>query len=118
LSPTAIVGLLEEIAATLQANPDLPIPPVTDQSFPELDGIPLNEDLISTLALFCSRRCVSISFLDEFLKALESTTPETARAHSRGFVGGGIAAQLAIDRTWLAESDRPTPDWTMCLAVF
>jgi tetratricopeptide (TPR) repeat protein len=113
-----VVDLLKDAAVTLRKYPNLPVPTVIEASFPDLDYFPRGNDLVSTLGFFCSYRCNSLDFLDGFLSELESIDPELRQRILQGFIGGGTAARLAIDRAWLAESDKTAPDWTRCVNVF
>jgi tetratricopeptide (TPR) repeat protein len=118
LPPKLVVDLLKDAAVTLHEYPDLPVPTVTEASFPELDYFPGGNDFVGTLSFFCSYRCISIDFLDGFLSELKSIDPELRERILQGFIGGGTAGRLAIDRAWLAESDKAAPDWIRCLDVF
>src|SRR5262245_52510595 len=118
LQPKLVVDLLSDVAATLKKHPDLPVPTVTESAFPELDYVPLGADLVATLSFFCSHRFISVDFLDGFLTALESLESSLRARILLGFLGGGTAARLAIDRVWLAEADSPTPNWDRSLKVF
>jgi hypothetical protein len=93
LPPKLVVDLLSDVAIALHQHPDLPVPTVAEAAFPELDYVPLNNDLASTISFFCSHRCVSIDFLDGFITALESIESELRERILRGFVGGGTAAR-------------------------
>ena len=117
LAPELVIDLLKDTAVTLRKYPNLPVPTVT-ATFPDLDYVPRGADLVYTLSLFCSYRSTSLDFLDGFLSGLESIDPDLRQRILRGFVGGGTEARLAIDRAWLTESDKTTPDWTRCLDVF
>ena len=118
LPPKLVVDLLNDVAMTLEKYPDLPAPTVTESAFPELDYVPLASDLVATLSFFCSRRWVSVDYLDGFLSALESTESKLRQRILQGLIGGGTGARLAIDRVWLAESNSATPDWDRCLQTF
>jgi tetratricopeptide (TPR) repeat protein len=118
LPPKLVIDLLKDAAVTLREYPDLPVPTMSEATFLELDYFPQGDDLVSTLSFFCSQRSTSIDFLDGFLSALEPIDPELRHRILQGFIGGGTAARFAIDRVWLAESDKETPDWTRCLNVF
>jgi hypothetical protein len=87
LPPKLVVDLLSDVAIALHQHPDLPVPTVAEAAFPELDYVPLNNDLASTISFFCSHRCVSIDFLDGFITALESDRVRTARTHPTGICG-------------------------------
>jgi len=118
LPPKLVVDLLSDVAVTLEKHPDLPVPTVAESEFPELDYVPISGDFVATLSFFCSRRIVSVDFLDGFLNALESLKPGLRLRILQGIVGEGTAARLAIDRVWLAESDSPARNWDRCLKVF
>jgi tetratricopeptide (TPR) repeat protein len=117
LPPDIVVTLLGEVASALRLHPDLPVPTVSETTFPELDYVPPQEDLVSTLAFFSSQRCRDVGFLAGFLDALESIESDLRERILRGFVGGGLGARLAIDRVWLAEADKESPEWPQCIAA-
>lgn len=119
LPARVVVRLLQDIAEALAQNPQLPVPlDVPREDALGMEYLPHWEDTVSTLSFFVSQRCTTLEFLDEFLTALESVNALLRERILRGFVGGGIEAQMAIDHVWLAESDKDNPNWERCLALF
>jgi tetratricopeptide (TPR) repeat protein len=119
LSARVVVKLLREVSKAATAHPELKLP----QSLPRdseshLEYIPKWKDPVSTFSFFCSARCMTIDYLDEFLTALETIDPELRDRILRGFIGGNIEAQMAVDRTWLTQSKQQSPNWKQCLSVF
>jgi tetratricopeptide (TPR) repeat protein len=111
--------LLKDVAEGFAEHPDFPFPlSVPRDDAQGMDYLPHWKDAISTLSFFVSQRCTSFEFVDEFLTALESVDALLRERILRGFVGGGVEAQMAIDRVWLAESDKDNPNWERCLTLF
>ena len=99
--------------------PDMPLPgilPAAEGS--DVDYLPKWNDPVSAISFICGMNCESVEFLDEFLTSLGGVVPEMRERILRGFVGCGVEARMAVDRVWLAESNRNAPDWKFCVHVF
>lgn len=118
LSGNEVVALLGELAVAMADNPNLASQLPARPDLPEFSYLSGVDDTVSTCGLFVCWRCKTIQFLNELLDSLGAAPPELRTRILKGFASNEGHLRLAISRTWMAEAECETPDWSRCVSVF